>query len=283
MAFQIVTRALTNNTADNFRLWGKAISDQFDAGGWSKVGTGHIDWATVAAPGAINTSMGFEMWSSNDAAGSLVNFFVKIEYGSAAVINNPAVWITIGWAHDGAGNLTGVMTTRKQLTMTIATPTTTVYQCNLSASAGRVHISMGTIATVAFFFAISRTRNSALALENRVNFIANFGAGSAPYNVTMDQTMAYPDAVLTGNLPPTTAANAVQGGAVGLGFVFGVCGVFTNPLESMYLVNSGQIGGAGSVVNLTTYGVSVPYIVLPAIAALNIHSSTSLNGLMRAD
>ena len=57
MAAQSVSRAGINDTDANFRLWGKAMSDQLGLSTWVKTtDTGQIDWATVVKPAAANTA-----------------------------------------------------------------------------------------------------------------------------------------------------------------------------------------------------------------------------------
>jgi hypothetical protein len=109
--------------ADNdatFRTWGKAISDGLQAvGGIAKLSagdsSGQIDWATVAKPLA-NTAAGYEMYAFADTLQATVPIYIKVEYGSGAGGNNVSIWVTVGFAHDGAGALTGTTTTRLQYT-----------------------------------------------------------------------------------------------------------------------------------------------------------------------
>ena len=115
MASATIAKAPTNNTDANFRLWGKAISDQLVTS-WSLVpDSGDLDWTTITTPAAINTAQGYEIWKSNDAGGGLSNIYFKIEYGSGNNAANPSIWLTVGFASDGAGIITGIKTARTQI------------------------------------------------------------------------------------------------------------------------------------------------------------------------
>lgn len=108
------TRAVGNVANDaGFRVWGKFLSDSFESGGWLKTAdTGQVDWTTVARP-AINTAAGYEIRKSPTQSG-YTDFYLKIEYGSGSNVAYPAIWFTVGTGSDGAGTLTGTVSTRYQ-------------------------------------------------------------------------------------------------------------------------------------------------------------------------
>ncbi len=74
--------------------------------------TGQIDPATVALPGAANTSAGYVIGRFNDTAQATSPVFFKLEFGTGASTAIPAMWITLGTGSNGSGTLTGVVTTR---------------------------------------------------------------------------------------------------------------------------------------------------------------------------
>lgn len=54
--------------ATRFREWGASIGNALTTLGWVKTAdTGQIDWSTVAAPTAVNTIMGWEIFRMDDA------------------------------------------------------------------------------------------------------------------------------------------------------------------------------------------------------------------------
>lgn len=113
----------SGNQADDaaFRaLWGW-VSGRLTAGGWTKTGdTGQIDLTTVARPTAINTSAGYEIRES-PTIGGFQKIYVKLEYGTGSAVQYPALWITVGTGTDGAGTLTGYVTTRDQMFFNLGT------------------------------------------------------------------------------------------------------------------------------------------------------------------
>jgi hypothetical protein len=104
MATTTSTANATNATAAEFRAWAQFVHDVFANGGWTQTtDTGQINLTTVAAPGAANTKMGYELWETSDAYTKIV---VKIAYGSASTgATIPAVWFAVGIGSDGAGTL----------------------------------------------------------------------------------------------------------------------------------------------------------------------------------
>ena len=106
------------NTNAGFQAWGSELATAIQAVGFTKTSdTGQINWSTVATPTANNTVAGYEIYQFTDSLQSTSPIFFKVEYGSgpnhvAAASGYPMVWITVGKATDGAGNLMGVTTTR---------------------------------------------------------------------------------------------------------------------------------------------------------------------------
>lgn len=88
------------NDAARFRTQGGWIGTQFQTMGWTKTAdTGQIDWATVAAPAAANTIMGYEIRSNG-------TLYMKVSYGSGYAAYCKSIWFQFGSGSDGAGALT---------------------------------------------------------------------------------------------------------------------------------------------------------------------------------
>jgi hypothetical protein len=98
-----------NDSDANFRVWGKGLSDALAAAGLTQTSdTGQINWATVTAPVASNGVGGYEIWRFNDAAHSTLPIFIKLEYAAGTTtVSRPSMYITVGTASDGAGNISG--------------------------------------------------------------------------------------------------------------------------------------------------------------------------------
>lgn len=132
-------RANGQTTDDaTFRTWGKFISDSLESGGWLKTAdTGQINWATVTRA-AVNTAAGYEIRTSPTKVG-YEQVYLKIEYGSGSSANYPTVWLTLGYASNGAGTLTGVLSTRQPAAGVSAAN----YACTDRVSAGDDWFAIG--------------------------------------------------------------------------------------------------------------------------------------------
>jgi hypothetical protein len=111
---------LSGNT--DFQTWVTGIHAQFavavTAGHLVQVmDTGTVNPATVTMAGA-NTAAGFEIYRLNDANQGSYPCFFKVEYGQAAAITNPSLWLTVGTGTNGSGTLTGQLGARKQCAQT---------------------------------------------------------------------------------------------------------------------------------------------------------------------
>lgn len=116
MATATLSKIYDNSSDANFIAWAKSISDQLTAFGWTKVtDSGTVNWATVTRPTVANTAQGYEIWAPNDALQATDAYMVKVEYGAGASALFPSVWLTVGNGSNGAGTLTGNVTTRVQL------------------------------------------------------------------------------------------------------------------------------------------------------------------------
>lgn len=100
----------------DFRSWGSGLSAQFAAVGLVKTAdTGQIDWTTVLKPSAINQQRGYEIWRFNDALQATKPVFIRIDFGSSGgAATTPGLWLTVGTGTNGAGTLTGQVSTTRQ-------------------------------------------------------------------------------------------------------------------------------------------------------------------------
>jgi hypothetical protein len=109
----------TNSSNALFQAWVQFLSNGLQSGGCTKTAdTGQVNTATVTAPGATNTSQGYEIRQFTDTLAGSSPVVFKIEYGSGGTATTPAIWITVGTGSDGAGGITGIKWARTQLTPT---------------------------------------------------------------------------------------------------------------------------------------------------------------------
>jgi len=107
-----------NGNAD-FQAWVQGIHAQLAASGMIQTSdTGQINPATVALPG-VNTVAGYEIWRFNDSIQSTNPFFIKVEYGVRSVTSRPSFFLTVGTSTNGSGTITGVSTSRQEITSNV--------------------------------------------------------------------------------------------------------------------------------------------------------------------
>jgi hypothetical protein len=265
MAISTFTIAPDNSQAPWNNLW-KALSQAFAAVGMTQTAdTGQVDWNVLQTVPAANTwaTPGiYEMWRF--ASGTLqteMPIFIRVQYG---VTSGPAIRISIGTGTDGAGNLTGNISS--VFTMGTATPTTTTSQCWVSAAANRLQFALWTnhpTANNGIAFSVSRSVTSAGVYNSDGVTILGFGNG-----VKFQQWLPkitggsrFPFAgttvFISGN-PPTGTGNA--------GVDFGVYPIYPFRGSLDYFDGAAMVVAPtdislGSVFSVSIYGVTQNYLV----------------------
>lgn len=104
-------------SAANFRLWGSTISAHLAALGLvQSADSGQINWTTVALPTVTNTAAGYEIWKFNDSLFATNPIYLKVQYGTDNALGRPATWITVATGTNGAGVLTGSISSQVLMT-----------------------------------------------------------------------------------------------------------------------------------------------------------------------
>lgn len=169
MATYITYSIMSANNDANFRIWGKAISDGLQAvGGIVKLSSGdssgQIDWTSVTRPTVSDTVAGYEMYRFDDTFQSSYPVFIKIEYGTGTYgvsSYHTGLWITVGFAHDGAGTITGFKQTSGKLATTNNYAVPTYTNTRIVAASNRlaceIHSSPGSATNQPRSFSVERT------------------------------------------------------------------------------------------------------------------------------
>lgn len=111
MTVQISSISPYVTTDAQFRTVGQAISNGIAAVGWVKTAdTGQVNWSTVTIPTASGSAGApFEIYRMADSLQATDPFFLKIQYGRwNNNTNYISLFISVGTATDGAGNLTSI-------------------------------------------------------------------------------------------------------------------------------------------------------------------------------
>lgn len=162
-----------------FRAWGLVWSTNLAALGWVKTAdTGQINWATVTKPAAANTVAGYEIWRMNDSLQGTAPIYIKIEYGTGSAVTYSALWLTLGFSTDGAGNLNSTnLSTRTQLFTTQNSATAYDWKfCGSSSRLGAMELAGLTSQTKYIF--IERT-HSGDGSDNSAGAMLVFGSTQA--------------------------------------------------------------------------------------------------------
>ena len=263
MATQSLTSTYTNATDAAFRLWGSNIGVALAAFGWvNTADTGQINWTTVLAPTGTSQVMGYEVWRMDDVLQATSPVFLKLEYGSGTGITSPGIWVTLGQGSDGAGSLTGTMTTRATKMFAANAGSFASLFCG-SSSRFMMAFGHGIGTTTMIVLCIERTRDSA-GVETAEGFTFVFGLGSGTpifQFVSTAAGLATLCAALNVGMP--TAGSGASGTSVAVYPVFPTKGIYLNPLLSMLGYFIANIG-AGSSPSIAYYGANHTYIPLDA-------------------
>jgi hypothetical protein len=152
-----------SSTLTNFKAWAMAVSSALSSFGWTlSSDTGQVNWSSIAAvPGSA--AWVYEVWQPNDG---LTNFYLKVEYGNtAANTNSPGLRLTLGTGTNGAGTLTGFVTSAlaTNVTSAVTTNNSTPFECDFSGAAGRFSAMLwrnGTGSNMQQLFTVERSLNS---------------------------------------------------------------------------------------------------------------------------
>lgn len=243
------------NTDADFRAWGAAINAALTAIGLVQTAdTGQINWATVTKPAAINTAAGYEIWRFNDALQATKPVFIKIEYGSGAVVDRPSLWITTGSVTNGAGTLSGQSRARIQLgagTSDAAGSTRAMY---VSGSSSRLCMILNVNTVTAaqnMAVMIERTKDSTGADTGDGLIVIQWaGSGGASYTtVPLTPGVAVPAA--TANTPTVDVTGKGGTSIIGTDVALSPLLAFVGKAlfgMSLIVYNSADIGALGSFV-----------------------------------
>lgn len=294
MALNGVTNSLTptNATDATFRAWGSGISAKLLAAGFVQTAdTGQINWTTVLTPAAISTPQGYEIWRFADTLQATAPIYFKIEYGSGiTAAANPGLWFTFGTGSNGAGTLTGPLSTRQTLTSTAYA--TNPLDCFWSGSPGHFTAALfcggvGISTSNCQMFSFERTKDSTGADTNQGLLIiwkVTAGTGASAFQTLFwDRVIGtvYTSSslgMITALIQSTTMKNGTQ---IGVSPIFQANGPFLNPPIGVLAYLEADIVAKGAV-TFQMYGVSRTYMPIgsSSYVGAGINQYASLPTLM---
>ena len=97
-----------------FQAWASELYQYLTATGCAQASdTGQLAYPVVVSrPGTNNTAAGYWIFYLNDSLHGSAPIYIKIEPGRGGSVTTPNMWITIGTSTDGAGTITGTLSSR---------------------------------------------------------------------------------------------------------------------------------------------------------------------------
>lgn len=149
---------IQKNDSGGLRSWGSALSSALQTVGLVKTSdSGQANWSTITEPSGANEVRGYEIYRFDDALQTTAPVYIKVEYGSGVTYSVPAVWITVGTGTDGAGTLTGRVSSRLQIAC--GNSSSNSYACRANGANNRIVVWLY-IVQYNIGFSIERTHNN---------------------------------------------------------------------------------------------------------------------------
>jgi hypothetical protein len=149
----------------NIRALAAFVGDNMAAFGMVRTAdTGQTDSGSLTSTSGSNTVIGYQIYRFNDTLQSTTPVFIRVEYGSGASNSIPAIWITVGFSTDGAGNITGTNKSVRTQLMSGTFLDAAVPGSFCSGDSSRFCVNLfgntGAAGTYSFGFAIERSKAS---------------------------------------------------------------------------------------------------------------------------
>lgn len=154
-----------------------------------------------------STVIGYEVYRFADTLQSTVPCFFKVEYGVGGNNGMPGLWITLGSASDGAGNIQGLGITTRQTITGVSTPSAinslvpaakTVG--SYAANGSRISLSLGSNTTCADVVVLERLKTNAGA---------DSSTGVTLFVCTQSMTISSVVMPASGPMPPIETGNVL--------------------------------------------------------------------------
>jgi hypothetical protein len=272
-----------NSTDAGFRAWVAAfIAAMTVSGGMVQTAdSGQINTSTVTRPLAINTFQGYAVFRSNDAAGSLVNFYIRADFGSgASSAGLPAIKFSFGWGTDGAGNInsTNKITGSSSSTVSAASASTTAMQSNFSVGPGWVAINIFDAVSGTSFMKISieRTRDKNGSEQNEIAYWC-YGSNNG-FQGVLPQTGVIPTQITVnaqyGVCTIDSSVAQYDGSNYGVGTYRPIKGGFCMDSANLFFGNSTHFSAPQMQYIFNVYGSNHTYI-----AGSNASQPSAISGV----
>lgn len=252
------TRIIRSTTADDaeFRLWAQSVHDALIAVGLTQAtDTGQINFATVAKPTSTNVDAGYAVYRFSDALQATRPVFIRLVFGTGNQATTPRIGVAIGTATNGAGTLSGISTTLRNLNTSAAA--TQNVQSWASGSTNRVTFCMwggDTTSSRAVAFGVERTHD-ANGDDSNVGVRLWTAAGSSTAD---DLSFAGPSYGSTNGFPAamsSTESTGVNGSDTVFFPIYGAAKIAQFPLTGVLgFYNADAVNGSDVLVDPDGHG-----------------------------
>lgn len=270
MAIHTWAAAQDASTDAAWRTWGQAIHNALVALGTlvQTSDTGQANWTTATRPGNTSATV-YEVWAFADTLQSTAPTYVRIAFGNLS--SQPVIYLRVGTGTNGAGTLTGNVSTEMGW---LFTQTTTAQNHYLSGTTSRLtgwleaDSNNGAGSNGAIFTIERALSNTGSELATGVQFLGQGNAAVAadwitagsvnlPATVRMnDSPWAHNCIFASGQTLIATQMTAFTVNILGINYQV------QNPPIGILLYRSDDlaVGPPGTLPQITLYGVARTYI-----------------------
>lgn len=268
-----------DNTSDaTFRAWVAAVDTQITTLGWvHSTDTGQFNTSTGTR--SITAGANYIIYKTNDGGTTI---FLKIEFIGAGNLTLPGFAMSVGWATDGAGNLTGTLQTSRWVWGSTNHPVsdTTPRTCIISGSAGRLVMALCMNATTvanSILISVERSKDASgndtntaalctmLGGGTSANFLSIGGAGAtaaAQYLPSTGTATPSIEMLLPCILSNSAAGSSAFGTTIGVGVPIPLAGSAQNPGTNILTVLNGDYPTRDSTATIAIYGTNHTYYAI---------------------
>ena len=219
--------------------------------------------ALAAAPAANNYV--YEIWGMGDALQATSPFYLKIECGTGGTANGPNIFVTLGTGSNGAGTLSGNVSSRVSIGNNTGN-TTTAYVCDFSGDTNRFGCILwrNSTGTMSRIFCVDRSKNSAGSDTGDYATLVTCGYTGATqqsvFKASMDRLspMEYSTASRWVTVLPITATSGSVNNHVHVSPIFPMVGQVDNPSIMALVALAADYAENDSIV-ATLYGSAHTY------------------------
>lgn len=263
----LITQQIRPNPADDaqFRDCVQKIRDGITGVGWVRTNdTGQIDPTTVVKP-AAGVVAGYDIFRMADSLQATAPFFLKIEYGIGNTGTNTfGWWPTVGTGTNGAGTLTGNISTRPSSGLMTTGDVGNLRTSTFAGAPNRLVIVLfenhpaGT-GTMALVLERSHADDGSDTSERADLVLTSYSTTAQFQMIPTIGQFSIPSLLSSLPILVPTSGSALKGTDVGVFALFpNMAGPLRNPMIGILVFMSGDIS-LGSEVPIAMYGTTRTY------------------------